>query len=196
METLAAAGWECYCLGGMSAPEDDPWRLGEALRGDEASWRRIIDEFSVTIWHWARSYGLSREEAEDVSQNVWYKLKDKGSSIQDPARLPGWLATTTRREALTTIRRRKRQLADGEDVIEELHDPQPSAGEVVEAGDLSSRINAAFESLSETCRQLLTLCWSDQLAYEDIARILGRSVGYIGPTRQRCLRQLRIAAGL
>jgi len=196
MRTLAAADVECYGLGRMSGTEEDPWRLAKALSGDEASWRIIIDEFSLPIWQWARSYGLTREEAEDVAQNVWYKLKDKGSSIQEPARLPGWLATTTKREALTILRRRRRMVDTSDELVEELHDPQPAAAELVEAGDMSSSVMAAFQTLSDACRQLLALCWSGNLTYEDIAGILGKSIGYIGPTRQRCLQLLRVRAGL
>ena len=180
----------------MSGSEDDPWQLAKALDGDESSWRSIVEEFSSPIWQWARSYGLTREEAEDVAQNVWFKLKDKGSSIQDPARLPGWLATTTKREALTMIRRRKRMVDVGDEFIDELHDPQPVTAELVEAGDLSGKIMSAFQTLSDGCKQLLALCWSDDLSYEDIAGILGKSMGYIGPTRQRCLQLLRVRAGL
>ncbi len=180
----------------MSGSKDDPWQLAKALDGDEASWRNIVEEFTTPMWQWARSYGLTREEAEDVAQNVWYKLKDKGASIQEPARLPGWLATTTKREALTTLRKRKRMVDTDEEFIEDLHDPQPVATDLVEAGDMSTNIMAAFQTLSDACKQLLALCWSEELTYEDIADTLGKSMGYIGPTRQRCLQLLRVRAGL
>ena len=83
-----------------------------------------------------------------------------------------------------------------DELVEELHDPQPAAAELVEAGDMSSSVMAAFQTLSDACRQLLALCWSGNLTYEDIAGILGKSIGYIGPTRQRCLQLLRVRAGL
>ena len=84
----------------------------------------------------------------------------------------------------------------GDEFIDELHDPHPVAAEFAEAGELSRKIMAAFQTLSDGCKQLLTLCWSAELSYEEIAGILGRSTGYIGPTRQRCLQLLRVRAGL
>ena len=50
---------------------------------------------------------LSRADAADVSQNVWLRLTEHLDTIREPAALPGWLATTTRRECLRTIRANK-----------------------------------------------------------------------------------------
>jgi DNA-directed RNA polymerase specialized sigma24 family protein len=50
----------------------------------------------------------------------------------------------------------------------------------------------AFEALSEVCRQLLgLLCADPPLSYEEIAEIVGRPIGSLGPTRSRCLERLK-----
>lgn len=182
----------------MHVTSDDPWQLTAALGGDESCWIRIVEEFSATVWHWSRSYGLTREEAEDVAQNVWYKLKERGEDIADRRRLPGWLATTTRREALSMLRHRARTVAVGDDVLVDLHDRAPEApvAAMVEVNDMNARIVDAFRTLNDACRELLALCWKGSLSYEQIADSLGRSTGSIGPTRQRCLSALRARAGL
>ena len=41
---------------------------------------------------------------ENVGQIVWLQLLDHLSSVPHPAALPGWLATTTRRECLRVLR--------------------------------------------------------------------------------------------
>ncbi len=198
MRLLADNKPECYRSGDMPAKIADPWRLTEALQGNEDAWRTLVTEFSGSIWHWARSHGLTREEAEDVAQTVWYKLKDKGHTIDDPARLPGWLATTTKREAISVLRRRSRQLDES---IDDLHDQvidlrTPTAEQWVTTDEATRALVEAYHGLSAACRELLALCWTESLNYEDIALTLGKSIGYIGPTRRRCLDTLRARAGL
>ncbi len=198
MRLLADDKRQCYGSRHMPARTADPWRLTEALQGNEDAWRTLVTEFSGSIWHWARSHGLTREESEDVAQTVWYKLKDKGHTIDDPARLPGWLATTTKREAISVLRRRSRQLDES---IDDLHDQvidlrTPSAEQWATADEASRSLVEAYHGLSEACRELLALCWTESLSYEDIALTLGKSIGYIGPTRRRCLDTLRAKAGL
>ena len=51
---------------------------------------------------------------------------------------------------------------------------------------------AAFEQLSDDDQRLLRLvCDVPPKSYEEVATLLGRSVGYVGPTRQRALNRLR-----
>ncbi len=188
----------------MSVDTDDPWRLRTALDGDVDAWSSIVDEFGGVMWHWARSQGLDRSEAEDVVQTVWFRLADRGNTIDDPRRLPGWLAITTKREA--QARRRKLQRASpiddlehdyesaftGDDSAGARHDPEDAAV----AADLRSRLAEAYWKLSERCRELLTLVWDPAMSYAAIAEALETTVGAIGPMRLRCLERLRVTAGV
>lgn len=183
----------------MTQPEDDPWQLRPALQGDESAWARIVEEFATTIWHWARSSGLSREDAEDVAQVVWYKLKDRGHTIRDPSRLAGWLARTTKNEAAVARRRARREFgqdfagSDGGDRF--LADARPSPEDLALIGETRQQLALAYVQLTETCRELLALCWSG-MPVAQIAAAIGRTPGYVGPTRMRCLQSLREIANI
>jgi len=182
----------------MAVMVDDPWRLREALQGDEAAWGAIVDEFAVTIWHWARSFGLGIDDAEDVSQVVWFKLKDQGDTIRDPRRLAGWLAATTKNEALAAKRRFDRTIGFEFDALEAsavIVDDRPGPDDVLLVDETRRRIARAYEGLSAACRELLALCWSG-LTTGAIAETIGRPTGSVGPTRQRCLQALRERAGI
>ncbi len=178
----------------MADRDTDPFRLGEALAGDDAAWGHIVESFSQNLWHWARSQGLSRSDAEDVAQTVWYRLKDRGHTIRDPRTLPGWLATTTRREARRV--REHRAVPVHQEVFDRIESPRADAADVASSADLSRRLAAAYTSLRPACRELLALCWDDRLSYADIAQMLEKPIGSIGPTRQRCLDDLRQEAGV
>ena len=49
----------------------------------------------------------------------------------------------------------------------------------------------AFGRLGEKCRQLLRVAVTHPQAYDEISEALGMPIGSIGPTRRRCLTQLR-----
>lgn len=175
---------------------EDPWRLREALNGDTVAWTKIVDDFSGTMWYWARSQGLNHDDAEDVCQDVWYLLRDKGHTISDPRALPGWLATTTRRQAITASKRASRATTTlTEDRLEQITTNDAAPDDIAIAVDHNERLSAAFQRLRERCQELLSLLWAD-VAYLDIAEILDMAIGSIGETRRRCLEQLRVEAGL
>src|SRR5919202_1205294 len=60
------------------------------------------------------------------------------------------------------------------------------------AQERSDALWTAFERLNDTCRRLLrVLMATPPPHYEEVSRALDMPVGSIGPTRQRCLTELR-----
>jgi RNA polymerase sigma factor (sigma-70 family) len=69
-----------------------------ARNGEQRAWDALVERFAPLIWSVCRQYRLGDADAEDVGQTVWLRLVDQLDRVRDPAALPGWLATTTRRE--------------------------------------------------------------------------------------------------
>ena len=69
-----------------------------ARGGDERAWAALVERYAPLIWSLCRRYRLDTTDTADVGQNVWLLLVSQLGKIRDPAALPGWLATTTRRE--------------------------------------------------------------------------------------------------
>ena len=74
-----------------------------ARNGDKQSWDALVERYAPLIWSICRRYRLNSADAEDISQNVWLLLVNHLDKIHDPAALPGWLATVTRRECLHVL---------------------------------------------------------------------------------------------
>lgn len=165
--------------------------VADARRGDQQAWRELVDRFARLVWSVARSHRLDHADAADVCQTTWLRLAEHLHTLRDPARLPGWLATTARRESLRVIAGRRRETPDpmpGEP------DPDPAYGPetLVLIDDRDTRLWQAFDSLSERCRQLLKiLSSSPEMSYNEVGSVLGIPIGSIGPTRGRCLDILR-----
>lgn len=169
--------------------------VGQLLRlageGDRGAWNELVDRYARLVWSVARSFGLDDATAADVSQTVWLRLVEHCDRIRDPARLAGWLGTTTRREALRVLRGRRRlQPSELVDNVADRITPQPD--ELLIEDETSRTAFAAFGALSERCQQLLRLlCADPRLDYATVAELIGRPIGSLGPTRARCLDQLR-----
>src|SRR6266852_8389008 len=86
---------------------DDPTvtdLVTRARKGDQQAWDAMVERYAPLIWSICHRYRLSGADAEDVGQAVWLLLVDRLDSLRDPAALPGWLATTTRRECIRVVR--------------------------------------------------------------------------------------------
>ena len=84
-----------------------------ARNGDKQAWDELFERYAPLIWSICRRYRLCQMDADDVGQNVWLQLVGQLAAIRDPAALPGWLATTTRRECCRVLRTTQQQQAPG-----------------------------------------------------------------------------------
>jgi len=164
--------------------------LARAAEGDQEAWDALVDRFSQMVWSIARGFRLDDATAKDVTQTVWLRLVENLDRITDPERLPGWLATTCRREALRVKGVRERMIPT--EFEYDIADETPSLEAMLVEDEQAREVLVAFEALSEDCRQLLRLlCTDPPLSYEEIAEIVGRPIGSLGPTRSRCLDRLK-----
>src|SRR5271156_894846 len=75
-----------------------------ARNGDKQAWDALVERYAPLIWSICRRHRLDHADADDVGQSVWLHLVEQLDRIRDPAALPGWLATTTRRECSRALR--------------------------------------------------------------------------------------------
>jgi len=165
-----------------------------ARNGDQQAWDAMVERYAPLIWSICRRYRLSGADAEDVGQAVWLRLVDQLDSLRDPAALPGWLATTTRRECLR-VQQTSSRLATFQQVLDDGNIPDeqaPVLDHELLVAERDAVLREALMRLSPSCRQLLALLIADPpVPYVEISARLHVSVGSIGPCRARCLDKLR-----
>jgi RNA polymerase sigma factor (sigma-70 family) len=176
---------------------DDPvlgW-VRAAAAGDARAWEKIVDRYADLVWSICRAQRMSDEDAADAAQLTWLRLLQNLERIRDPRRLAGWLATTCRRECLALIRRSQSSVAVGNEHMDQLLGGTPPADQPVLAAEEHAALWEAFRRLSEWCqrvlRALIVEAEDGPPSYRLVASRLQTPVGSLGPTRARCLSQLR-----
>ncbi len=179
---------------------DDPSSATLVLRarmGDKDAWNRIVERFAPVLWSVCRRYGLSPADTADVSQRVWMVLIEQLPALREPAALPGWLVTTARRECFRMLRgARQYATLDGSadaDTFELAADDEATAVDRnLLAAEREAALREAFGQLRPHCQELLAMLVQDPpVPYAEITAKLNMKIGSIGPTRARCLDELR-----
>ncbi len=168
--------------------------VARARSGDRQAWDALVERYAPLIWSICRRHRLGRADADDVGQSVWLRLLDQLDRVREPAALPGWLSTTTRRECLRVL-----SAAQGPHAtiyaldVESLPDQRTgTADQELLAAERHAALRAAFTQLPPNGQQLLALLTADPpTPYADISAQLGIPVGSIGPTRSRYLDKIR-----
>ena len=165
-----------------------------AGKGDQRAWDHLVERYAPLVWSICHRYQLRRADAEDVHQAVWLQLVSQLGKIRDPVALPGWLATTTRRECVRVLRAaRGPHAAESGPDVETIPDQQAGlAEEELLVAERHAALREALGRLPPYCQRLIGKLVEDPpLTYAEISASLGIPVGSIGPLRGRCLDRLR-----
>ena len=170
-----------------------------ARNGEKQAWDQLVERYAPLIWSICRKYRLGRADADDVGQSVWLQLVDQLGKIREPAALPGWLATTTRRECGRLVRAAHGRYGtvyalDAENMADEQAD---AAEQEVLAAERHAALREAYTRLPPQGQRLIAMLTADPpVPYAEISARLGIPVGSIGPTRRRCLDKMSRPAAI
>jgi RNA polymerase sigma factor (sigma-70 family) len=175
---------------------DDPCvtdLVTRARKGDQQAWEALVERYAPLLWSICRHYRLDRSDAEDVGQSIWLQFVNHLGAIRDPAAVPGWLTTATRRECARIVRAAHGPQAAGQLLDESIPDKQTTTAEQeLLAAERRAALHEAFTCLSPIRQQLMAMLIEDPpMSYTEISAKLGIPISSIGPTRRRCLDQLR-----
>jgi RNA polymerase sigma factor (sigma-70 family) len=169
---------------------DDPGLLGRIAAGDDATWRQVVRQYEGLLRGTARSILRNDADVDEAVQRTWILLLSHADRINDADRIPGWLATTVRREALAIVRGQQRSIPS-EDVGDRAGvDDLDLATDLLRA-ELDEALHHAVDALPPTQRLLVRALLKEPASYDDLSRELGIPRGSLGPLRGRAVRTLR-----
>lgn len=165
-----------------------------ALAQDDPSarwaWSVLVARHSPRMYAVARSFAFDEQTAEDLVQTAWLRLLDRSEQLRDPDTLGAWLCTIVRNEARRFVTRRREIPTVLR--LEHRADRAGAADSRLLSEERALALRMAFAQLGPECQRLLRLLLADPpLSYDELAAALGRPRGSLGPTRRRCLEQLR-----
>jgi RNA polymerase sigma factor (sigma-70 family) len=172
----------------------DDWAelVGEAIGGNEGAWRRLVDRLSGVVWSVLMGYQIDPADREDAYASTFFRLYEKLHTVNDPKFLPGWIATTARREANSIWRQRKRTQPSDNLPLRELSFDLIDE-HLLDNETLVAVMKAVAELPKETQTLLRLLTAVPALSYDDIATMLDMPKGSIGPTAGRAFKKIRQA---
>lgn len=122
------------------------------------------DVYRLALWRTG-----SREDAEDVVQDVFVKVADQGTRLTKVRRPKRWLLTVTHRRAIDLVRQRRRRRTESIDEAPFLEAAMSDPDRGIEAETLSRLI----ARLSVKHREVLLLRHFADCTFADIGRITG-----------------------
>jgi RNA polymerase sigma-70 factor (ECF subfamily) len=148
-----------------------------ARRGDVEAFNLLISRWEKRVFNYLLRILQNREDALDLSQDVFLKAYQNLRKLEDPARFAAWLFRIAHNEAYSLFRKRK---PEGEPESEE------HTGQAVSVGgsgvfpiELSIAVSSALQRLNADQRETVVLKVYQGFKFEEIAEILSCPVSTV-----------------
>ena len=169
----------------------------DCRNGDLGAWQRLLDRYERLVFSVPRRYGLSRDDAADITQLTFTILFQNMDTLSEDSTLGAWLTTVARRHTWRRLDRKRREEAGWYANSSEKLLSADTGTEDIERWELTEWLDYGLSLVGKPCQDLLSALYLDpkQPSYAEVAARLGMAVGSVGPTRIRCLKRLRRVLG-
>ena len=148
---------------------------GEGVNTHEMNaeqYEAVFYKMKDKLYRYALRFVKDVEAAEDVVQDVMYKLWQKRQEADSIENLEAWLMVLTRNRSLDILRKVK----DNQVNIDEAYsvsDQGPIPDKQMENADLMTQLNSCLNQLPEKQRTVFHLREIEQMSYEEITQTTG-----------------------
>jgi len=145
---------------------EDPDLIAKARRGDVEAYNLLVSRWEKRVFNYLLRLVSNREDAMDVSQDVFLKAYQSLPKLDDPARFSGWLFRIAHNEAFSLLRRKRPE-------AELAGEPRPAdLNPRLLPIELSLAVETALGRLSPDQREAVLLKVYQGFKFEEMAEIL------------------------
>lgn len=158
-----------------------PIILQQVAAGDQQAFRQLYHSYFKRLFHFAYSLVKTKENAEEIVEDVFIKLWSQRNTIREIQHLKVYLYTATRNTALNYLAKKAREsMVQSFDHIDILLAPTDHSPEqLFITAEMQRNIKAVVESLPPRCKMIFKLIREDGLKYKEVAEILNITVNTI-----------------
>jgi RNA polymerase sigma-70 factor (ECF subfamily) len=188
---------------GRPAPDADNPDLvlvDRARQGDTEAFDQLVRQYNRQILRTAQHITQNREDAEDITQDVFFKAYSKLEQFKGDSKFSTWLVRIAVNESLMRLRKRKTQKTVSMDQDVETEDGaiprdfaewRPNPEQIYSQSELGEILRKTIAGLPPGFRTVFTLRDIENLSTEETAEALGLSVPAVKSRLLRARLQLR-----
>jgi len=160
----------------MSTGLNDTEIISKVLSGDQQAYAGLVSRYQSYVFTLALRFTKNREDAEEVSQDIFIKAYRSLADFRGASKFSTWLYTIVNNTCITFLRKKKLEThsLDNEKVFEvaDSHDSGLRAN-LVEQKSRVAMVTKAITMLGPDDAEITTLFYKGEQTLEEIAQILG-----------------------
>ena len=154
---------------------DEKDLVDRCRKGDDEAWRQMVDHMGQRVYSVAYHFTLKREDAEELSQEIFLKIFENLHRYDGSFPLAAWVISVARNLCIDRYRRRKRErsfrFVSDDAVAPMLQSGDDPAAEALRK-ERTKLLFWALSEIPEDLAEILVLRDLEGLAYDEIGKAL------------------------
>ena len=164
----------------------------EKLRSkDKSAFELVFNQYFGIMVSYAFRFLDTREEAEEVAQDVFVKFWEKCTTLSPDSSIKSYLYRSVHNSCLNAIKHEKVKDTYRQHIIQYLESSYMDHVEFNDPDALRTRINSEIDKLPPRCSEIFKLSRFEGLKYQEIAEHLDISVKTVEVQMGKALKILR-----
>jgi RNA polymerase sigma-70 factor, ECF subfamily len=163
----------------MSTGPSDSEIISLVLKGDHNAYALLVERYKSYVFTLTFRFTKNREDAEEVSQDIFVKAYRSLADFKGTAKFSTWLYTIVNTTCITFLRKKRLDVRSLDDERTfEVADSQDSGFKAnqVEQKSRLNMVNQAIAMLNPDDAEIITLFYKNEQSLEEISQILGVEV--------------------
>jgi RNA polymerase sigma factor (sigma-70 family) len=163
----------------MSTGPSDSEIISLVLKGDHNAYALLVERYKSYVFTLTLRFTKNREDAEEVSQDIFVKAYRSLADFKGTAKFSTWLYTVVNTTCITFLRKKRLDIRSLDDERTfEVADSQDSGfrANLVEQKSRQNMVNQAIAMLNPDDAEIITLFYKSEQSLEEISQILGVEV--------------------
>jgi RNA polymerase sigma factor (sigma-70 family) len=169
------------------------------LQGDDRALESLIRRNLAEIYGFVYSYVQKKDEAEDLTQEVFIKIWKNIRRFKTDRKFKTWALTIAKNTCLDFLKKKNRPLPfselgneeEGLAFADNLADKTPSVLEFLQKEEGVRELNFALEKIPVEYRRTLALRHEEGLKFREMAELLKEPIDTVKTRYRRAIEQLR-----
>lgn len=153
--------------------------INQVLQGDQQAYALLVDRYKQYVFTLVLRIVKSREDAEELSQDVFIKAYRYLADFRGASKFSTWLYTIVNNTCISFLRKNRQvlQSLDDEKVFASADNLDSGiSANLVEQKSKLAMVNEAIGRLSPDDAEILTLFYKAEQSLEETAQVLGIAV--------------------
>ena len=143
--------------------------------GDREAFEELFELYQPRLKYYIRRLDRANVNTEDILQDIWVTVFRKIRKLKDNNSFPVWLYRIARNKVYGRFRHSEKFIK----LPEEKNHPQYSDEDNEFSAEDAEQLHNALNKIQPYHREVLTLSFIEQMTYQQIAEVVGCSIGTV-----------------